>query len=199
MTLYLTSDLHINHGEHVDGERTGILKFTDRPWADTNEMNAAIRDNWNAVVRQNDDIWVLGDFAFSTSTFDLEGYFASLNGHKHLVIGNHDEKNKKVLALPWESQSSLHTLRHNGLRAEMCHYPLASWKNMSGKFVDGKRQMGALMFHGHSHGNLRDQMSHRFDVGIDAVGKDFDYGPIPVDALVAIAETQEFQSADHHD
>ena len=182
MTAFFTSDQHFNHA--------GILKFTDRPWVNVNEMNDGIVAAWNAVVGPRDVVWVLGDFAYHSADFDMLSIFKSLRGKKNLVIGNHDEKNKSVMSLGWERIERLHTFRENGVRLELCHYPLASWKNAHN---------GSLMLHGHSHGNMKENVPHRFDVGIDALGAQFNHGPIPVEAIVAIAATQTFQPVDHHD
>jgi calcineurin-like phosphoesterase family protein len=44
---------------------------------------------WNAGVGPEDEVWHLGDFARST-TGQVEELLGTLNGHKHLIIGNND-------------------------------------------------------------------------------------------------------------
>jgi len=171
------ADTHFNH--------TGILKYTSRPYFNVWQMNEALIALWNGAVSEKDEMWLLGDFAFyGAGSTPPEQIFERLNGHKHLVIGNHDEKNPKVLALKWESKEKLVTLKENGIRAEACHYPLATWK---------KSAHGALMLHGHCHGNLREQIPHRFDVGVDVFQQ-----PVSLVKLAEIASKQEFKVVDHH-
>jgi len=55
MTRYWTSDLHLGH--------TNIIRYTGRPFADVDEMNRALIEQWNDVVTDTDEVWVLGDVA----------------------------------------------------------------------------------------------------------------------------------------
>ncbi len=180
--IYLWADTHFNH--------EGILHHTKRPWATVEGMNYALVQRWNARVKnESDDVWFLGDFGFHAptkpGTDDLGELFWRLRGRKHLVVGNHDEKNQQVLRLPWESVERLVMVKHQGTRAVLCHYPLESWNGM---------HYGTLHFHGHCHGTLRRLVPHRFDVGVES----FPDGPIEWDYLVATARCQEFKPVDHH-
>ena len=51
---YYISDLHIGH--------ENILRFDNRPFADVNEMNNKLIENWNARVCSDDTVYILGDF-----------------------------------------------------------------------------------------------------------------------------------------
>lgn len=87
---FLTADLHFGH--------VGVCKFTTwdpvkleavklRPWDDIHDMNAALVDNWNRVVRPEDKVYVLGDVCMSRKHLSLVGW---CNGRKVLIKGNHD-------------------------------------------------------------------------------------------------------------
>ena len=54
---YYISDLHIGH--------ENILRFDNRPFADVNEMNNKLKENWNARVRSDDTVYILGDFIWA--------------------------------------------------------------------------------------------------------------------------------------
>lgn len=176
MSIYVWSDTHFGHDS--------IRKYCSRPDASVGEMDERLIAAWNASVGKSDTIWLLGDFAFSRSGYDLDGLFERLNGHKCLVAGNHDERNTKVLRLPWERVEKLYTLKHEGMRAELCHYPLETWKQSA---------HGALMLHGHCHGTLKRQIPHRFDVGADVWPE-----PQILERLWVRASEQAFQPSDHH-
>jgi calcineurin-like phosphoesterase family protein len=166
MATYFWADTHFYHA--------GIMKYCNRRYNDVNHMNEDLIARWNARVQDRDTIWLLGDFAFKAAgktKEDLEILFHRLQGKKCLVIGNHDERNPHVLKLPWERQEKLFTYKWEGRRAELCHYPLETWKRQNG---------GALMLHGHCHGNLERQEKRRWDVGVDC----FDY-PVAFDELLA--------------
>ena len=54
-------------------------------------MNEALVNNWNSVVKPEDHVYHLGDFCFGNVekwNWCLEP--GRLNGHIHLILGNHD-------------------------------------------------------------------------------------------------------------
>lgn len=79
MTTWYTADLHFGH--------RGIIEYCQRPWQTVEEMDHGLVQRWNAHVRPDDTVWVLGDVALYPR--DLTPV-AGLNGHKVLVAGNHD-------------------------------------------------------------------------------------------------------------
>jgi calcineurin-like phosphoesterase family protein len=54
-------------------------------------MNNALIDNWNAVVNDEDSVYVLGDFSLESSS-TTRNIVQLLKGHKYLVMGNHDRQ-----------------------------------------------------------------------------------------------------------
>jgi len=172
---------HFNH--------QGILSYTSRPFKHIVEMNAWLTDTWNSkVTKEGDNVWLLGDFGFHHSEGeDLFQLFWRLRGRKHLIVGNHDEKNPQVLRLPWEKVERLYTFKENKRRAELCHYPLETWK--------GSHQ-GSLMLHGHSHGTLKRKLKGRWDVGVDTeVGRE---GPVEFERLLELTAGEKFVPTDAH-
>lgn len=182
--LFFTSDNHFNH--------RNIIKYASRPFADVDEMNETMIANWNQVVTAQDEVYVLGDFAYSVNSLPKpSNIFHRLNGKKHLIVGNHDEQNPIVLTLPWSSVADLRHVRWGKSRFALCHYPLETWHHS---------YKGTIMLHGHCHGTLDRRIPHRYDVGVDS-----DYGdwwpkftPINVETIVAVAATEKFEPTDHH-
>jgi calcineurin-like phosphoesterase family protein len=82
--VFFTSDTHFGH--------TNILKYCDRPFSSTEEMDEEIIRCWNSVVKPDNIVFHLGDFAFGTIA-QWETYRNRLNGHIHLILGNHDMHN----------------------------------------------------------------------------------------------------------
>jgi calcineurin-like phosphoesterase family protein len=78
--FFVVSDTHFDH--------TNIIKYCNRPYANTEEMNKDLVKRWNSVVSNNDVVWVLGDFAFGKDS--AREFCKKLNGTKYLVRGNHD-------------------------------------------------------------------------------------------------------------
>jgi len=183
MTTYFWSDTHLNHAGII-----GYCPETRGRFADVHEMNAWIIETWNATVAPNDDMWLVGDLGFANKYgLPLDDVFAKLHGRKHLVRGNHDLQNPIVLKLPWETQHDLVTVKQSKTeRIVACHYPFETWD---------RAPKGYLHVHGHSHNTLKRVIPHRYDVGMDALGRE---GPVSFDFLWALGETEEFEPADHH-
>ena len=158
MTTFFTADTHFGHAN--------IIKYCVRPFMTVEDMDVALVNNWNAVVKPMDVVWHLGDFAFPRKLPKgrLADIFASLNGEKHLIRGNHDHK--ETCELPWASIGDLRKVE--GII--LCHYGLEVW---DGSFYDRTPH-----FHGHSHGALT-KRPNRFDVGVDC----WDFRPVTADEV----------------
>lgn len=82
MSRWFTSDQHFDH--------MNIIAFCGRPFSSVEEMNREIIDRWNSVVAEDDEVYVLGDFAMGHRGVSVPTYAEQLNGTKYLVPGNHD-------------------------------------------------------------------------------------------------------------
>lgn len=74
---YVIADLHFGHKK--------VKEF--RPFGEHDLHDAELIRRWNAIVRGKDIVWVLGDVAFTADAFKK---LKLLNGHKKLILGNHD-------------------------------------------------------------------------------------------------------------
>lgn len=81
MSIFYIADTHIGH--------ENIIRYDNRPFSSIQEMNDEIVSRWNQAVRDNDTVYILGDFSWYNSSKTCE-YLDSLAGHKILVKGNHD-------------------------------------------------------------------------------------------------------------
>ena len=120
--------------------------------------DAAIIDNWNAVIGHDDDVWHLGDFMLSKRG-NCAALLARLNGRKHLIVGNNDPATTSG-SDGWASVQHYAEIEEDGQRLILCHYAFRTWNRM------GK---GSINLHGHSHGRLK-PVPRQFDVGVDARG-----------------------------
>ena len=53
------------------------------------EMDEALISNWNARVGADDSVYIVGDFSYNGGEAPVQ-YLSRLNGHLHLIRGNHD-------------------------------------------------------------------------------------------------------------
>ena len=81
--IYFIADTHFNHAN--------IIKYCNRPFKNTYEMNEYIIKKWNSVVKEADTVYHLGDVGFG-SLQEVKSLVERLNGRKILLRGNHDFK-----------------------------------------------------------------------------------------------------------
>lgn len=129
---FYISDLHIGH--------TNIIRHDNRPFANMYEMENVIIHNWNAVVKQNDEVYVLGDMFWKPA--DALRILPQLKGQKYLIMGNHDKVNDMICKYFKEVYSFGVDIKDNGRLVVLCHYPIAHWKNAD---------HGAIHLYGHIH------------------------------------------------
>jgi calcineurin-like phosphoesterase family protein len=181
---FFTSDTHWGH--------KNIIKYSNRPYANVDEMNEALIDNWNSVVQPDDLIYHLGDFAFLEAN-KLENVLRRLNGRKRLIWGNHDQtlqNNKALQQKYFEWCKDMYEFKEvvdNEVRHfVLCHYAMLVWN---------KSHRGAFMLHGHSHGSLKYPFPAKImDVGVDPQG----YFPISIEEVTKRLSKIESQVIDHH-
>lgn len=77
--LWFLSDPHGGH--------ENIIKYCNRPFANAQEMDEALIERHNSVVRPQDHYYHLGDVAMRKRHL---AYVSKLNGHGRLIEGNHD-------------------------------------------------------------------------------------------------------------
>ncbi|MCS4088976.1 metallophosphoesterase [Rhizobium sp. BK176] len=141
----------------------GILTHCaeSRPFDNVSQMNEYMIEAHNARASNSTDVYILGDFAcgHKLDGAQIRKVFEKLKGRKHLIIGNHDEKNQDILGLRWSSRPSfMKMVKDKDRSILLCHYALRSWP---GLFYD------AYHFYGHTHGRLPSQ-GRSMDVGVDS-------------------------------
>lgn len=110
---YYISDLHFSH--------KNIIKFDGRPYNTTEQMNTDLIKRWNDVVSSKDDVYVLGDMFWVPE--DAPMILEQLNGHLHLIKGNHDKISSDMMRY-FDSISGYAELNDEGRYVILCHYPI---------------------------------------------------------------------------
>lgn len=176
---WFTSDTHFGHSR--------VIEYSKRPYVDVDEMNEALVDQWNSVVRPGDCVYHLGDFAFLRPP-DAVRLAQRLNGQKFLVFGNHDKRlrDNKPFLDQWVWAKDVAEITVNDQKIILFHYPLVTWN---------KSHYGSWSLHGHCHGSLLESPhARRQDVGVDV----WNYTPVHFDELKAKMDTKVFKPVDHH-
>lgn len=81
MKKWFIADTHFSH--------TNIIRYASRPYANVEEMNKNLIDNWNQSVDKDDQLFFLGDFGLG-DVDHLHSICSQLNGQKICIRGNHD-------------------------------------------------------------------------------------------------------------
>ena len=154
--VFVISDHHFDHKNIINHTRMDLFGSKEDQ---LNEMNNYIISNHNDVVGKDDIVIILGDFSFRTGIERLKDLVSKLNGHKFLVMGNHDTIEKPDLYLRAGFEDVfLSPIKFNG--DYYSHYPLnASVESKDRpdtilyKFLceEFKASDSGINFHGHQH------------------------------------------------
>ena len=163
--IFWVSDTHFSHNN--------ILKYCNRPFESVEAMNEALVANWNSVVKPDDHIYHLGDFCFGNVekwNWCLEP--GKLNGHIHLILGNHDPERvfrDGTLIERFDSIDYQKILLVEGWTVIMNHFPFQSFSNnfdhkviqLFGHIHSGPDGIGNVMLEG------KTLQWNQYDVGVD--------------------------------
>jgi calcineurin-like phosphoesterase family protein len=172
-----------------------IIRVCNRPFSSVEEMNSTLIERHNAVVKPGDLVYNIGDMFLGKRSGPNKGLESArslrrrLNGQHYLLEGNHDELAVQMPeAFVWIRHYA--RLRSKGLPEGcpdivLCHYALRTWE---------KRGYGSWHLYGHSHGNLPEDGSLSFDVGVDC----WDFRPVSIEEVAAkmkrLAGTAELEA-----
>ena len=190
--IYFTSDLHLGHANAIG--------FTSRPFLDVEQMNEDLIKNINETVMTNDELWILGDFAFKVNMAAAKQFRDQINCKTvHMITGNHDKDYTRDHI--FQSVQHYKELKTEYGKFILFHYPIYEWNGAHN---------GTIHLHGHIHStgsyntaNLQKKYIDRFpeksfmkdsalglriyDVGVDANN----YRPI---SITQIAELMNLRS-----
>lgn len=185
---WFTSDTHFYH--------KNVIEYCKRPFSDIDSMNHALIQNWNAAVKPDHTVFVLGDFSFGNKE-QTQGILRQLNGRKILIWGNHDQdKRHKNLEMGFDLVMEQAVLRlSRNWRVKLCHFPhRASWLQRWWYGFDDRKpnlrppkEEGMYLLHGHVHTAWKSR-SRMINVGVDV----WSYKPVSaVDILGLIQQLEK--------
>lgn len=139
--IYFTGCTHFSH--------KNIIKMANRPFTDELDMNMALIENWNSVVKRGDTVYHLGDVTWDYRYWEtfIKPY---LEGTVYYIKGNHDPVSK---ALEYQEISWKNT------KFILFHYPIEDWN---------ARHHGSIHLHCHTHDHNKVTAKGRFNVTVEA-------------------------------
>ena len=123
--IFFTADLHLGQEKFLD--------FTKRPFDDVHQMSDYIIDSINLTTKEEDTLYILGDFC--GRTVDPEPYIKRINCNNiNLIYGNHDLDNRTLCEkhsnIFYKSSEVLNATGQLGLVKEI--YLSDGWANEKG-------------------------------------------------------------------
>lgn len=152
--MFFIADLHFGH--------KNCLSYDNRPYKTIEEHDSALIKNWNSVVSDSDDVYILGDISWYDAEKTVE-IFNRLKGNKHLIKGNHDGKllkNKDVQELFCEITDYKELYFNKQFSVVLSHYPIPCFNN---------HYYGWVHFYGHVHNSFEWKMMERVKYEMEAL------------------------------
>jgi calcineurin-like phosphoesterase family protein len=153
---WFTADCHFGHEKLAKS----------RGFTGSEEHDAHLLDILNMLVKRNDELLILGDFAFGNP----QKYRLRIAcRHVKLIIGNHDKPLASTKTFGDVRQ--IYTTKVCGQHSVLCHYPMAFWP---------ASHHGSFHLYGHTHAMRECTLDKAFpgrrsiDVGVDNAKRLFD-------------------------
>jgi calcineurin-like phosphoesterase family protein len=148
-------------------------------------MNETLIANWNSVVKPEDTVYHLGDFIMGLAD-NTASILHRLNGHIHLVRGNHDTLRKLAIYEQYPEKITVHDvayLPYKGLYFVMCHFPL---ENEAFYDMVVRDNSEVVLCHGHVHNHepFYNTLTHTFNLSVDVTN----FTPVALDNIYEIVK-----------
>ncbi len=178
--VWYTSDTHFDHklvAKLRGFTKVVTIKETATEIGDTEAHDNAIIANWNTLVKPDDIVWHLGDVGMGHLD-RFRSQVEKLNGHIHLVTGNHDDpfpghRDSHKFQRDWleyfDSVQAYARRKLGGAQLLLSHFPYRGDHGPERYTQYRLRDEGLWLLHGHTHGTV--QLTPRqLHVGLDAWG-----------------------------
>lgn len=153
--LYFTSDLHINHNKD--------FIYKPRGFDSVYEMNKAIIENWNSIIKEEDTVYILGDLMLGDNEEGIE-LVKQLRGNIIVILGNHDTDKRieyynncnNIVDIKFADR-----IRKGKYIFYLSHYPT---------YVNNKNDKPVWCLSGHTHSKeiFQKEFPCNYNVSIDA-------------------------------
>ena len=173
--IFFTSDTHFCHNQ-------GFL-YEPRGFTNPDDMNAAIVENWNKIVKPNDIVYHLGDIALNDTNKAIK-IIKKLNGTIHIIRGNHDTDNKLQLIMDacWDKflyHGWAEVIKDGKKSIYLSHYP-----TLTANYDEKHFSQHVINLHGHTHQHtnwLHADNPFMYHVGMDS----HNCTPVHIDEVIS--------------
>ena len=161
--IFFTSDTHFCHSKP--------FLYEPRGFTSADEMNEAIIENWNNIVKSGDIVYHLGDVMLNDNKKGIE-CFNRLNGEIFVIWGNHcTDTRKNLLATECHNFRGgwyAYLIKHDKMSIYLSHYP-----TMTANYDEDNKHFSqhVINLHGHTHQQtnfLQPDNPFMYHVGMDS-------------------------------
>jgi|SRR6478609_6505165 len=213
MNIWFTSDTHYGHKNIVRGTSEWENKDNTQRVRDFDTMeehNDALVKSINSVVKEDDELWHLGDWSFGGKD-NIKIFRDRLKCRNiNLIFGNHDQHIEPLNSPYRELFKSCQYYKELSFKMDkikyhfiLSHYAMRVWN---------KSHHGSIMLYGHSHGTLDEftintanptwigdqyfiKNYRTMDVGVDT----HNLYPYHLDEIIDIMKARDLHmEVDHH-
>ena len=158
--IFVTSDLHFNHDKE--------FVYKPRGFNTVEEMNTAIINNWNSIIDNEDDIYVLGDLMLGDNEKGLE-CIKQLNGRLHIILGNHDTAVREQIYTE-QCDNVIEVKYATIIKYRKYHFYLSHYPTMTANFDSDSLHNCLINLYGHTHQktNFYNEMPFIYHIGLDS-------------------------------
>ena len=155
--IFVTSDLHFGHDRGFLYEPRGFKNIEDH--------DETVIANWNNVVSDEDDVYVLGDLMLNDNEHGVE-CIKKLKGKIHIIYGNHDTDARKKF---YDELGVVHgwadVIKYRKYNFYLSHFP-----TMTGNLEAESLHQCTLNIAGHTHSKdeFREDVPMYFNAAADA-------------------------------
>jgi calcineurin-like phosphoesterase family protein len=170
MTVWFSSDPHFRHR---------MVSVEKRGFATREEHDEAVIANVNAVVKDDDIMWWLGDMGLGHNR-EILPLIARCKGRKRLITGNHDapwpankdsSRHQREWLTVFEAIHPYARISLAGVKVLLSHFPYAGDHTPEDRHAQWRlRDEGEWLLHGHVHSEHKTLASapRQVHVGLDA-------------------------------
>lgn len=163
--IYFTSDWHFGHDkEFLWGPRGLPSMFAN---------SQAIVGNYNSIVKDEDDVYVLGDLMLGDNNYGLQ-MIKMLKGKLHIILGNHDSQTR--IELYKQLPNVVEVEYAKVIKVGKQHYYLSHYPTICSNYDDKPYHNHMINLFGHTHQKnnfywLDDEENpFMYHVGVDSHG-----------------------------
>lgn len=163
--IYFTSDWHFGHDKKFLWGPRGL------PSVAANSQ--AIVGNHNSIVKDDDDVYVLGDLMLGDNNYGLQ-MIKELKGRLHIMLGNHDTATRQKLYESLDNVVEIDTAKVIKIRKQ--HYYLSHYPTICSNYDDKPYHNHMINLFGHTHQQNNfyilegEENPFMYHVGVDSHG-----------------------------